>query len=64
MRITFDAVACVGHGRCYALAAEVYDADDRGHCVLLADGDVPPELVDAARLGAKNCPEDALTITE
>ena len=64
MRIVFDADACVGHGRCYALAADVYDADDRGHCVLRITGEVPPELEEAARMGAGNCPEDALTIED
>lgn len=64
MRIVLDADACVGHGRCYALAPDVYDADDRGHCVLRITGDVPPGLEDAARAGAGNCPEDALTIED
>jgi ferredoxin len=62
MRIVFDEARCVGHGRCYALAPDVFDADDVGHCVVRITGDVPPELQDAARTGAANCPEDALTI--
>ncbi|MEJ5255239.1 MAG: ferredoxin [Acidimicrobiales bacterium] len=61
MRIRFDASACVGHGRCYALAPEVYDADDLGHCLVRFDV-VPPELEDQARVGAHNCPEAALTV--
>ena len=32
MNVVLDSEACVGHGRCYALAPEVYDADDEGHC--------------------------------
>jgi ferredoxin len=63
VRITVDAEACVGHGRCYALAPDVYAPDDRGHCELLAD-EVPPELEDQARAGEANCPERAITITE
>lgn len=63
MRITVDGEACVGHGRCYALAPDVYAPDERGHCELLVD-EVPPELVDQARLGEANCPERAITITE
>jgi ferredoxin len=66
MKITLDADACVGHGRCYALAPEVFDADDQGHCVLRYDGErgeeVPVALADLARQGAVNCPEDALHI--
>jgi ferredoxin len=65
MRVVLDAPACVGHGRCYALAPEVYDADDEGHCVLLfPDGPVPAEHEAKARLGAANCPEQALTVVE
>lgn len=64
MRISLDPDACVGHGRCYALAPDVYDADEQGNCVLKvgAGADVPDELLDAARTGAENCPEGALTI--
>jgi ferredoxin len=65
MRVALDSVACVGHGRCYALAPEVYDADDEGHCVLLfGEGPLPADLEAKARLGAANCPERALTVME
>jgi ferredoxin len=64
MRITVDAEACTGHGRCYALAPDVYAPDDRGHCELLVVDDVPPELVEQARAGEANCPERAIAITE
>lgn len=64
MRIRLDEDACVGHGRCYAVAPDVYDADDRGHCVLRVggDADVPAGLEASARTGADNCPEGALII--
>ncbi len=61
MRIVFDEQACVGHGRCYALAPQVFDADDLGHCVVLLT-EPPAELEAAARLAVASCPEDALTI--
>jgi ferredoxin len=64
MRIVLDTEACTGHGRCYALAPEVYDADDEGHCLVRIIGDVPADLEAAARSGAANCPELALTIDE
>ncbi|MFM7509509.1 MAG: ferredoxin [Actinomycetota bacterium] len=63
MRIHFEPDACVGHGRCYALAPQVFDADDLGHCVVLLS-EPPAELADAARLAVASCPEDALTIDE
>jgi ferredoxin len=54
---------CVGHGRCYVLAADVFGADDFGHCVVLvaeiAEGDA---LAEQARHGAANCPEQAIVI--
>ncbi len=63
MRVVLHADACTGHGRCYALAPEVYDADDEGHCVLRAD-DVPTGSEAAARRGAANCPEGALVVVD
>ena len=68
MKVRLDAEACVGHGRCYALAPEVFDADDQGHCVLRFDGaagaDVPESLIDLTRQAVANCPEDALTLDD
>lgn len=61
MRIRLDTQACQGHGRCYTLAPMLFDSDDLGHCVLLAD-EVPPGQEDAARTGVDNCPEHALTL--
>lgn len=62
-QIRFDRARCQGHGRCYALAPEVYGADDDGYCEL-PDADPDAALLEKARLGALNCPEDALTIVE
>ena len=62
-KIQFDRERCQGHGRCYALAPEVYGADDDGYCEL-DNPEPPPELHEKARLGAMNCPEDALTVVE
>ena len=63
MKIVFYPERCQGHGRCYSLASELFDADDLGHCVVLQT-DVPPELEQAARNGADNCPEQALVIED
>ena len=64
MRIKLNEDMCVGHGRCYALAPQVYDADDRGHCMLVHNGDTPVDLEAQARTGAANCPEDAIEVVE
>jgi ferredoxin len=63
MKLILDEAACVGHGRCYALAPDVFEPDDHGHCVLLHE-DVPAELEDGARAGAANCPESAITVED
>lgn len=63
MRIVLDTELCTGHGRCYTLSPELFDADERGHCVVLA-AEVPPGAEAAARQGAENCPERALTVAD
>ena len=63
MRVTVDSEACVGHGRCYALAPDVFAPDDRGHCEIVVD-DVPRELEEQARAGEANCPERAISISD
>ncbi len=64
MRVTVDADVCTGHGRCYALAPDVFGPDDFGHCeILVPDGAVPVDLEAQARTGRDNCPELAITVT-
>ena len=62
-RVRLDATLCVGHGRCYVLAPDVFGEDDRGHCVLTRD-EVDGELADQARLGEQNCPERAIAVED
>lgn len=69
LRLTVDTEACTGHGRCYALAPEVFAPDEFGHCELVADvtdaaGVVAADLEAGARLGAENCPELAIKVEE
>ena len=63
MKLHVDLATCVGHGRCYALAPELFDADDEGHAVLLA-AEVPRDREVAARSAASNCPEGAIRVAE
>jgi ferredoxin len=63
VRIRLDADRCQGHGRCYVLAPDLFDADDYGHCVLLVD-EVPEGRQDEARSGVENCPEQALSLEQ
>ncbi|MCU1455872.1 MAG: putative 3Fe-4S ferredoxin [Acidimicrobiales bacterium] len=62
MRIAYDRTKCQGHGRCYALAPELFDADDEGYAVVRTTGPVPPELEKAAALAVDNCPEYAIEL--
>lgn len=63
MRIVVDRERCQGHGRCYDLAPQLFDADEEGYVVLLEpDGVVPPSLEGAARAAVGNCPERALNL--
>jgi ferredoxin len=62
-KLILDSSLCQGHGRCYQLAPDVFDADDDGHCVPKMTS-VPDELVDKASLGVDNCPEVALTLEQ
>jgi ferredoxin len=63
VRVRVDPAICVGHGRCYMLAPEVYGEDERGHCRVERE-EIPGELEQAARLGADSCPEAAILVEE
>lgn len=64
MKLQLDSELCQGHGRCFALAPELFDADDEGFAVLLVEGEVPEEQEGDAQLCADNCPEFAITVTD
>jgi ferredoxin len=61
--VTVDRDRCTGHGRCYALAPGIYRPDDAGRCVI-DDAVVPTAAEAQARLGARNCPEAAITLVD
>ncbi len=60
--VAVDPDLCTGHGRCYSLAPEVFDADEVGHSVVLVE-EVSGELEAQAAVGERNCPEQAITLT-
>jgi ferredoxin len=61
MRIIVDHNLCTGHGRCAAVAPNVYQLDAEGFSAIV-EADVEPGDEDAARAGASNCPERAIRI--
>ena len=62
MHVFIDSEACQGHGRCYAMAPDVYTADDEG-CGEVIDAEIGDGLADQARVGALNCPESAISLS-
>jgi ferredoxin len=61
-RVSVDSDLCTGHGRCYTLAPDVFDADDLGHSIVIVD-EVSGELEEHAATGVQNCPESAITLS-
>ena len=61
MKLTLDAAACMGHGRCYSIAPQFFDADDEGHSVLITATVAPSEEA-AAREAQDSCPERAISL--
>jgi ferredoxin len=64
VRVHLDPEKCQGHGRCAAVAPELFELDDYNQSSVKTDGTVPPELERQARLAVANCPEYAISIEE
>ena len=62
-RLAVDPIACTGHGLCAELLPEGVALDEWGY-PLLAPGELPRELVRAARRAATACPTRALFVHE
>jgi ferredoxin len=65
-RVSIDNEKCTGHGRCYALSPNVFEADDDGYGQLVdPSGAIDSDAARAAaQLGVDGCPENAITITD
>lgn len=61
-RVSVDPDECVGHGRCYVVAPDVFQPDDLGHCVVIRS-EVSEEFEAVARQAAAACPEEAISIS-
>lgn len=60
--VSVDTARCTGHGRCYTLAPDIFDADEVGHSIVRVR-EVSGELEQHAVTGEQNCPEQAITLT-
>lgn len=63
MRAICDTALCQGHGRCEAMAPDVYTLDENGYLATEIT-EVPEGLEEQARLGAEACPEEAIRIVD
>jgi ferredoxin len=54
---------CVGHGRCFELAPEIFEEGEDGRCCIIENEIVAPDE-ERAREAAINCPERAISIVE
>ena len=61
-RVCVDADRCEGHGRCYTLAPDIFDADEVGHAIVRIES-VSGELEAQATDAEQNCPEGAITLS-
>lgn len=62
IRVRVDEALCQGHGRCYAVATELFEPDDIGNGHPVGDGAVATDQRSIAELAVANCPEKAITI--
>jgi len=61
LKVSIDSSICEGHGRCYMLAPEVFEADEMGQGVVTKADIDDPELQQRALLAEDNCPEKAIS---
>lgn len=63
MNVRIDANLCEGHGRCYMLAPSVFGADVDGRGEVIVEQLDSPELLSAADLAVRSCPESAISVS-
>ncbi|WNG93308.1 ferredoxin [Mycobacterium sp. ITM-2016-00318] len=63
MKVHADREVCIQAGNCVMVADSLFDQDDDGIVVVLAD-EIPSGEEDKAREAVKLCPSQALTIAQ
>jgi ferredoxin len=63
VKVHADRDVCIQAGNCVMAADNLFDQDDDGIVVVLAD-DIPDDEQDRAREAVKLCPSQALTIVD
>lgn len=62
LRVIVDSDRCQGHGRCHALAPEVFDLDAVGYSAVTEGLELADDLADLVLRAARGCPERAITV--
>jgi ferredoxin len=63
MAVGLDTTRCSGHGRCYTLVPDLFEADDAGYGRVIDRARSRTSFA-AARVAEDNCPERAITVVE
>ncbi|MFF1292245.1 MULTISPECIES: ferredoxin [unclassified Streptomyces] len=63
MKVELEADKCVASGQCVLAAVDVFDQDDDGIAILLAE-EVGDELVDDVREAVAVCPAAAIRLVQ
>jgi ferredoxin len=64
MRIIANRLRCIAAGQCVLKAPQVFDQDEQDGLVIVLKENPGPELEAAARLAARVCPSEAITIED
>jgi ferredoxin len=63
MKLVVDHERCQGHGRCHAIAPELFDLDELGYSVLICEAEeLPDAMAELASRAAAGCPERAIAL--
>jgi ferredoxin len=62
VHLSVDKLRCAGSAFCVRIAPELFELDAEGLASPISDGDVPPELEEAAEDAANACPTTAVVI--
>jgi ferredoxin len=62
MRITVNRSRCIAAGQCVLKAPHVFDQDEQDGIVIVLSEKPAPEFEASARLAARVCPSEAITV--